>query len=296
MKNEKKLKVELEKIEHCLLCQSKSLKWLDKKNNICQCKNCGYIFDNPRPTRQTINNYYSSSDNFDCWLEEESARDVLWQRRLRLVKKYKPNGSLLDVGAGIGQFLHFAQNDFSVTGTEVSSIAIKIALDKYKLKLIPGEIEKISLSTKFDLITLFHVLEHVSNPASQIDKCKELLNKKGILIIAVPNDLNVKLPLKRLLCKLKIGHFKDYGKFGIPRIKIDSSFGEIHLSHFTPKVLTTFLQKRGFEILHKGLDPYYGSNSMKQNIKFSLFSTINKVFKINLYDTILIVAQKDGGN
>lgn len=106
--------MKLEYLNKCNLCKGKDISPIDKDHNIYKCNHCGYIFDNPRPTFDETKNFYSREDQYDPWLKEEKGRDILWQRRLRMVKKYKTTGTLLDIGAGIGQFLNFAKNDFVV--------------------------------------------------------------------------------------------------------------------------------------------------------------------------------------
>ncbi|GFP24459.1 hypothetical protein HKBW3S09_01926, partial [Candidatus Hakubella thermalkaliphila] len=180
-------------------------------------------------------------------------------------KRYKRSGDLLDVGTGIGQFLFFARNDFKAKGMEISESAITIAKQKYDIDVTRGEIESINWDSKFDVITLFHVLEHVPNPSSTMERCRELLNNGGILIIAVPNDtIGIRPTVIRLLSTFKIGKFRNYGRLGLPRLALDGSQSEIHLSHFTPSVLKGFLERNGFVVIRNTLDPYYAAKGIKK--------------------------------
>lgn len=285
----------MEEIKKCDICGGTDLASIDEDNNICQCKSCGYVFDNPRPTFEEIERYYSQVGTYDPWLSNEAARDVLWQRRLLLVKKEKQNGSLLDVSTGIGQFLFFAKNDFNVKGTEISESAIRIAKEKYNLDIIKGEIQDIDLGDlKFDVITCFHVLEHVSSPSSTITRCKELLTEEGVLILAVPNDFYSAMLMRRLFSVLKIGKNKDCGKYGLRKITLDNTQGEIHLSHFTVTVLKNLLSRNGFTSIEDTLDPYYAAKGFKKIVHdlFYLFCLIvKKITKKNIYLTIWITAK-----
>ena len=287
--------MKLEKLKICNLCESNKINFIDRNNNICQCKNCGYVFDNPRPTWDEIISYYSQSDKYDSYFKMEKERDLLWKRRLKLIKKYKRSGNLLDVGTGPAQFLFFAQNYFKVKGTEISESAISIAKQKYNIDVIQGEIESIAFNSKFDVITLIHVLEHVPSPSLTIKRCKELLNNEGILFIAVPNDLvGIKSILKRLLSFFKIGKFKNYGMLGLPKLALDKSQNEIHLSHFKASVLEKFLKRNGFKIIDNTLDPDYTAKGIKKVLNVFLYFyclALMKIFKINLYDKIWIVAK-----
>ncbi len=289
--------MKLENLSKCDLCESESIFSIDNNHNIFKCNHCGYIFDNPRPAFDEIKYFYSREDQYDLWLKEEKGRNILWKRRLKMVKKFKKTGSLLDVGTGIGQFLYFAGNDFKVEGTEVSESAIKVAKEKYDLNLRKGQLEDIDfIDCRFDVITLFHVLEHVPYPSRLIEKCYNLLNREGILIIAVPNEINsfVKSPVKRLLSLFRIGKFKNYGIFGLPKLELNDALSEIHLSHFTCSSLKKWLSNKNFVVVEDTLDPYYSAIGIKKIIHdfLYLFSlTIKNIFKANIYDTIWIVAR-----
>lgn len=288
--------MKLEGLKICNVCQSNNIVCIDKSHNIYKCRNCGYIFDNPRPAPEEIAKFYSQFDKYDSWLAQEQARDLLYLRRLKKLKKYKKTGALLDVGTGIGHFLYFAKNDFDVIGTEVSESAIRLAKQKYDIDLLHGEIENIDFKgAKFDVITILHVLEHVPNPSSTIRRCKELLKNDGIIIVAVPNDIySFKAMTRRLLSILKIGRFKNRGKFGLPKITLNGSRDEIHLSHFAVPALKTLFTKNDFIIIEIGLDPYYPSRRYKRIIDdlYYLFcSCIWKIFRVNVYNALWLVAR-----
>lgn len=290
--------MELEYLNTCNLCKSEDIVLVDTDHNISKCNHCGYIFDNPRPTFDELINFYSKEDKYDSWLKEEKGRDVLWQRRLRMVKKFKKAGTLLDIGTGIGQFLYFARNDFEVEGTEISESAIKVAKEKYNLNLIKGKIEDIDFrDRRFNVITLFHILEHVHDPSSVIEKCYGLLSDEGVLIISAPNEINsfIRRPAVRLLSILRVGRFRKYGKFGLPKLELDGSLSEIHLSHFTAPLLKEWLTKKNFIVVEDTLDPYYAATGIKKivhDLLYLIFLITKKIFKINLYDTICIVAKR----
>ncbi|MDP3918505.1 MAG: hypothetical protein Q8Q35_01190, partial [Nanoarchaeota archaeon] len=117
----------LEELTKCNLCGSLRINSIDKEFNISLCNDCKYVFDNPRPTLNALKEYYSKSGKYDEWLTDEKERDVLGVKRVSLVKNYVSKGKLLDVGAGIGQFLHYAKKYFEVDGIEVSKSGIQIA-------------------------------------------------------------------------------------------------------------------------------------------------------------------------
>jgi len=288
----------LEAIDICNVCHSKDVTVLDGASNICRCAECGFVFDNPRPSPEDLVGFYSRPSKYDSWLADAEARDRLWKDRVsRLLRTRKP-GSLLDIGAGIGQFLVHARPHYTtVYGSEISNTAIEIAFQKYGLSLYRGTIETIDFAGRvFDNLTLFHVLEHVTDPTALLRRCYSLLIAGGVLVIAVPNDLNsLRARIKRILCRLGLKQSQHGGSLGLPRLTLDGSLDEIHLSHFTPGVLKRLLRECGFTTIDVGLDRYYvtiGKARITQDIYYALCSLVHSLFRVNLYDTILVIAHK----
>jgi 2-polyprenyl-3-methyl-5-hydroxy-6-metoxy-1,4-benzoquinol methylase len=288
-----------EVLKHCPVCNGGLLEVVDDQCNVQRCRNCGYVFDNPRPTLEELIAFYSRPTQYDSWLSELGTRDRLWKRRLGKLKKTKKSGSLLDVGSGIGQFLALARNFYAdVYGTEVSSTAIQIAKEKYQLDLFAGTLENPALQGKgFDNITLFHVLEHVPDPRSVLDTCHRLLHAEGILVIAVPNEVtSLRAIIRRILTKAKVFKSRRLGDFGLPRITLDANTHEVHLSHFTPAVLHRLLEATGFSVIQSTLDPYYvltGWSRLRQDIYYNCCLALSYLFRVNLYDAMLVIARKN---
>jgi 2-polyprenyl-3-methyl-5-hydroxy-6-metoxy-1,4-benzoquinol methylase len=289
--------MECEVLHQCNLCNSAYLDVLDATCNIAQCRSCGYVFDNPRPTLQALIDFYSRPGKYDSWLEELEARERLWRRRLSKLRSTKKPGSLLDVGTGIGQFLSLARSQYSeVYGTEVSSTAIAIAREKYSLELFHGVVDDLPQDRVFDNITLFHVLEHVPDPKAMLKTCHSLLGADGRLVIAVPNEVFSLRGLKRRLFNRLHPH-GDCGRLGLPRLTLDGSISEIHLSHFSPPVLEHLLETTGFKVITATLDPYYvrtGPRRIKADVYYYACFVFHALFRINIYDTILMIARKTG--
>jgi 2-polyprenyl-3-methyl-5-hydroxy-6-metoxy-1,4-benzoquinol methylase len=272
---------------------------VDSDCNIARCHACGYIFDNPRPALEELIGFYSRPTQYDSWLRELGPRQRLWKRRLKELQSTRKMGSLLDVGAGIGQFLAVAREVYSeVHGTEVSSTATQIAKQKYDLDLLQGTIEDLDMRGKvFDNVALFHVLEHVPDPRSVLKTCHSLLSAQGILVIAVPNEVaSLRASLRRMLVKAGVKRQGRVGNFGLPRTSVDKDSSEVHLSHFTPKVLRRLLQTAGFSIIRETLDPYYvatGIQKLRADIYYYCCLAFLQIFKMNIYDAMLVIARKE---
>ncbi|HEX3154321.1 MAG TPA: class I SAM-dependent methyltransferase [Candidatus Angelobacter sp.] len=280
----------------CNICGSEQIQKVDPDFNLCCCNSCGYVFDSPRPSFEEISAFYSQAGKYDAWLKEERARDLLWKRRLKKLLQSGARGSLLDIGAGYGQFLHHAQPFFStVAGTEVSASAIAVAREKYGLELLAGQVEELDLPQQsFDTITLFHVLEHVPDPGKLVALCHALLRPKGILAVAVPNDvLAWTSKIKKIGKQLGLKPFQKFSlKLGIARA---GASREIHLSHFTPTVLRRLLENSGLHIMEESLDPFYVSRGIRLFLNSAYYAAhraLHSALRINRYDTIWMVARK----
>jgi SAM-dependent methyltransferase len=292
------MKTEL--VERCYVCDGKTLETVDPVCNIAQCAACGYVFDNPRPTLEELVKFYSRPSQYDSWLKELQIRQQAWERRLAQMQATKKSGSLLDVGTGIGQFLAVARNSYSnVYGTEVSSVAVQIAKEKYDLDVFQGTIEDIEWQERvFDNISLFHVLEHVHNPKSLLQKCYSLLSPDGVLVVAVPNEVSsLRARVRRWLINTGLKERRGLGKFGLPLIDLGPQNGETHLSHFSPEVLDQLLRNTRFSVLEKTLDPCYlhvqRLPRLKADVYYYSCLAFMRVFNVNVYDTMLVIARKN---
>ncbi|MFC4816312.1 class I SAM-dependent methyltransferase [Flavobacterium sp. GCM10023249] len=148
----------------------------------------------PQPELENLGKYYESED----YISHTDAKRSLFEKMYHWVKIYSLNkkvsllnslhhekGSLLDIGAGTGDFLVTAKaNGWQITGIEPNENAKKLAVSKGVS--FENSIESIE-NQQFDVITMWHVLEHVPNVEHQIQQLKRLLKPNGTIIIAVPN-------------------------------------------------------------------------------------------------------------
>ena len=163
---------------------------------ILECDNCKLLFTTPQPDKSVIGNYYKSEDYLSH--NEHKKGLVPWiynqVKKVNIRNKYKiackdfTNAKLLDFGCGVGDFLHYAQqNGCEITGCDMSEDARKYASEKLGKTIVsPEEIFALPDST-FDVITMWHVLEHIDNLRFQTEQLHRLLKDNGRLVIAVPN-------------------------------------------------------------------------------------------------------------
>lgn len=166
----------------------------------------------PIPSADTLSSFYQSeypellengelAADVSRLLEDSGAaeREREWRRLtwyadyLHIVEQELPDcRGVLDVGAGTGEFLLFAEKqNYDAVGIEPSGRIGDVARDK-GLEIHETTVETFveSHDTEFDLVTMFNVLEHVPNPGEVLDACRDLLTEDGMLILKVPNEFN----------------------------------------------------------------------------------------------------------
>ncbi|MCF7559578.1 class I SAM-dependent methyltransferase [Sabulilitoribacter multivorans] len=157
----------------------------------------GFLETTPQPPSEKLPEYYESEDYISHTDSKRNlfekayhlVRSISLKKKLKLINSFSSESKkLLDVGCGTGDFLQTAlQNNWTVSGIEPNDQARDIANKKTNNSVFEtGQLLKFEESS-FDVITLWHVLEHLPKLEEQIATFKKLLKKQGILIIAVPN-------------------------------------------------------------------------------------------------------------
>lgn len=152
------------------------------------------LITSPQPSFENLGRYYESPDYISHTDSKRSlfekayhfVKGIALKNKLNLINSCNPNkGKLLDIGAGTGDFLLTAkENGWYTIGIEPSEKAKAIAIQKgLEFSATIEELE----SHTFDVITMWHVLEHVPNLENQIKELKRLVKPNGTIIIAVPN-------------------------------------------------------------------------------------------------------------
>jgi hypothetical protein len=121
------------------------------------------------------------------------------------------------------------------------------------------------------------------------------LNSGGVITIAIPNDLeSFRNRIRVSLIRFGLSKDNSFGKLGLKQIKLDGSMDEIHLFHFTPRVLRNLLVREGFSVVSESLDPYYirsGIKGVLHSIYYYACKIIETITHRNFYDTIWMVAR-----
>ena len=213
------------------------------------------------PQPKNLSSYYESEDYISHTDEKKGFISFLYQRvkqyslkkKLKLISNLqKDKGRLLDIGAGTGSFLAAAkQQNWSTFGVEPNEKARKLSLEKnVKLENTLAAFE----GEKFEVITLWHVLEHLPNLENIVKSIEDLLSPNGILVIAVPN-------YKSWDAK----YYKSFwAAYDVPR----------HLWHFSQKSMTLLFSSKLqlIKTLPLIFDAFYVSLLSEKNKTGSSFS------------------------
>jgi 2-polyprenyl-3-methyl-5-hydroxy-6-metoxy-1,4-benzoquinol methylase len=218
---------------------------------ISKCEKCGFLFTNPRPKASKLSSYYQSEEYISHSNSRKGFQNILYQmvrnytisQKLKLILNYKITGSILDIGCATGEFLnHCKSKKWNVLGIEPNESARRDGIENYSL-VIEDETHLSTISqSSFDVITMWHVLEHVPLLNERMDQLQKLLRPDGYLFIAVPNanSLDAKL------------YNSFWAAYDVPR----------HLYHFTRDTISQLFSRHSFELINTvpmKFDAYYVS-------------------------------------
>lgn len=237
---------------------------------IYECLHCGLLFTEPRPDKDKIGDYYKSKEYYSHQENKKGFIPKLYEqvKRINLKHKYQiatkgiKKGKMLDIGCGVGDSLHTAeQNGWNCMGVEPSEDAKAIARKRIKAEIVNSEeLEQLPNET-FDVITMWHVLEHVDNLKWQIAQLQRLIKKEGRIVIAVPN-------YKSYDAK----YYKDkWAAYDVPR----------HLNHFNKDTIVKIFKTNGLELARTDKlrwDAYYISY-MSEQYRHRAFPLLKGVYR-----------------
>ena len=227
----------------------------------------------PQPSLYTLGSYYESEDYISHTDGTRSLFEKVYQlvkktairRKVSLLSKYNDKGAVLDIGTGTGDFLVAAKKQgWSVIGIEPNSKAKEIAVSK---KVTFSDSLEHLKDHSFDVITMWHVLEHVPDLEFQIKELKRLLKPNGTIIIAVPN-----------FNSFDAKYYNEFwAAYDVPR----------HLWHFSKIAIEKLFQKQDLKLFHvkpMWFDSFYVSllSEKYKNGKMNFFKAFFVGLRSNL--------------
>lgn len=234
----------------CHICSSPQVKDLYniKGTQLSKCHKCGVVFVHPQPgfedlRRDYQEEYFQSSDHLEWGYEDyfslEDEVRATARERLKIVMKHIRGGRLLEPGCATGWFLDEARSEgFEVQGVELSDFAAEWGREKLRLPIVTGTLAEAGLADGgYDAVALWDVLEHLTDPVSELGEVNRVLKTGGYLFLSVPN----------------IGSFwaRALGKrwFGFAKVKE-------HLFYYDKSSLALALDNAGFDVIELRPSPF----------------------------------------
>lgn len=218
-------------------------RWGERMHNVI-CRRCGLVYASPRIDREELDQFYrrrvypeflGADGQFTERLTSSSAKDATATFR------YFTQGGgvewrdqqVLEIGCGLGHFLAMCRDAGAhVQGVELDGLYADYAERVQRLPIVRNYVEQVEFQQLFDVIALFHVVEHLEDPVQLLESLHRLLAPNGRLLIEVPNLA---------------------GPWRIPPAEF---FRVEHLFNFTFETLSQLLRRAGFEVVARDHDPF----------------------------------------
>lgn len=202
------------------------------------CRNCSFRFTQDVPSMSEIGPYYAFEDYISHTETRKgvinqlyhTVRQITLQQKRKQITRLSPKktGSILDIGCGTGAFLETMKHaGWDTLGLEPDEKARQKAIDR-SLSVYPSE-HLFNINKTFDVITMWHVLEHVHDLHAYLEKIHSLLEPDGVLLVAVPNYTS----------RDQLAYQQFWAAYDVPR----------HLYHFSPSSMQQLMSKYGFQLM-----------------------------------------------
>ncbi len=218
----------------CCVCNNSDpkefkVKYQKENYSVCECNKCSFVFIPPYFRKQiSYENYKDENVAIAVRNGNNFVKIERHKLRYNLIKKYKPNGSLFDLGAGWGHFMLTGQQlGYDVYGIEISEQPYLYSKNDLKLPVDHIDFFEMKEDKTFDIITMWDVLEHIDKADPFIEKCARINSKNGYIVIQVPQ-------IDSYFAK----KYKDEWKM----MSLD------HVNYFGKKTITQLLNKHGYEV------------------------------------------------
>jgi len=262
----------------CPLCGSGNINFKYHINryklefDVDECSGCGFIFTNPPFTGEVIEKFYSEeyfSGKADySYVDERQIKkysQYVWDRRVKVIRRYVKSGNFLDVGCSFGGLLEAAAKYYKPFGIELSGYAFSHAKKLFGSDIHHGTLcDHIFSDNFFSAITMIELIEHLADPACAVKQCFKLLKTGGVLVVQTANMQGKQAR--------DLGRNYEYYMPG-------------HLSYFTAENLALLLQNAGFSriIIYYPVEFGLLPKLLKSRGSFRKFSDYTAWFRISYY-------------
>ena len=217
-----------------------------------RCEKCGLEQLFPLPTVEEDEEYYDVNVH-DKGITPDFSIDEIYEKfkyqnesRIKYLQEFgiEKSWKILDMASGYGFFMQMMKTEgYEVEGVEISKDRLGVCRNRmadakvYTINLLAEEVPE-KLYESYDLVTMFHLLEHITNPVLFLKRLKDFMKPDGYLILELPNVDN-------LMMKASL-EFNDFFYF------------RDHVAYYTPQLLQTVLEKAGYEIIKLKGNQLYG--------------------------------------
>ena len=244
-------------------------------DQLVECNECQFQYLNPRVKSNVIISSYSENSD-ETHVAQDMHRYKTFKKRIRkIIKLLKisnvKNKNFLDIGSASGICLKAIKDlGFKEEGFEPSNWMVNYGKEKYHVNLKSGSIENIKTDKKYDLISMWDVLEHVTDLNENLKKIKILSHNQTILIMNVPD-------IDSLMCKLMKSKWPFYLS--------------VHLYYFNKRTIELFFRKYGFNLVKQF--PHWQYLELGYILKrakkyYKLFSILEKITNFLRLSTLSI--------
>jgi 2-polyprenyl-3-methyl-5-hydroxy-6-metoxy-1,4-benzoquinol methylase len=230
-----------------------------------ECVYCGLIYANPRPTEEFLRHFYETKYLYfyegarridDCYVNLKGLPKLAERRVARYSRYFFPGVRVLDIGSGTGLFLaEILKNcpGASVLGVEPDPVSSGYAENALGLRVHHGFLDSLPVGVPFDIVTSFHVIEHVHSLHDFMGNVRKHLRPCGYFIAETPNS---------------VGSWTGVGMFHIA-----------HLQTFSPRTLANILRVYGFQVVE--------AEPLEDDLDISNLSAVGKMTETNFLDGAL---------
>jgi SAM-dependent methyltransferase len=219
---------------NCNICGNDRTSLIAVQNDyrFVRCQSCGLVYMNPRPDADELKNIYDTYHQRNG--KDKGDWEVMMWHNFRevaemLARKYPSGGRLLDIGCGYGHFLRFMEGlHWRAEGIDPSIHTVNQAGKAGRIVTHATIDDAVIPESSFNAVTMFYVLEHITDPLKTLRKVFSLLVPGGSVVIRIPHTT----PLVRLLSALNI--------------KNNLYDAPFHLYDFSPSAAARILKQSGF--------------------------------------------------
>lgn len=290
-------------IAHCPSCQTDRCSPLFVKNGcrIRSCRSCGTWFVADPPSAERLRDIYGptyfaerlaqhASDAADAAAQRAATANA--RRRLALIRRSAPRGRrLLDVGCGTGTFLSVARESYQCCGVDVSAEAVAVVRERLGVEAYAGDLIGLDLpGGKFDVITLFDVIEHVLEPGAWMQAVRRLLAPRGVVVVTTgdTDSLACRLTGRWWHLMTPPEHLTFFSRRGLTEMMTRSGLAVEHVSHQPVAANVGYMAAKLADVV--------GWPTRWLPRAVSLLGLGAFDMNVNLLDVLTLVARRGGSN